>query len=247
VSFGVGVLVMAVLTMTSTTQSALANAGAGPTSALKTDALTDPCASDQLCLYEGKNYRGEVQAFGSQPADTCVDLSEQLKGNVSSISNKLATDVMLFAGDGCTAKSKKLYIGASYPDLGDRRILFDNQARSVKFLAPPGPCDPRSHNLCLYADADMQGEVQVEAIRPADTCVDVRQSLRGRVSSASNNLKKPVDEPGADRQAVLLFATDGCSGDPTSTCFLDSGVGYPDMSVQGFDNKTRSIKFQKFN
>jgi hypothetical protein len=240
-SLGLGVIAVAVLTVTSATRFAFASPTPDHVAGAKAGIATDPCSSGQLCLYTDRNYLGEVQTFSAQPANACLDLPDQFEADISSVSNKLTADVLLFSGRGCTGNSKPIRFGLSYPDL--RRILFDNQASSVRFLAPPGPCDPRSRNLCLYADPDMTGEVQIEAMRPAGTCVDLRPSLKGKISSAVNNLMKPDGQPGAQYQPVLLYATDGCAGDPTTACFLDSGVGYPNMTAQDFDNVTRSVKF----
>jgi hypothetical protein len=109
-------------------------------------------------------------------------------------------------------------------------VMVLSHAPSAHAATPTPVCDPLQ--LCLYSLPNSHGELQVFTKQPVGTCLNVRPSLAGQVSSISNRTD----------QFVTLFAGDGCTGASTS---LSSGVGYPNMQVQKFDNKLRSIEFNK--
>ena len=149
-----------------------------------------------------------------------------MKGQVSSLTNWIDT-LTVFAGDSCTGDSLRISLGPI--DFLDSEG-FDDRIRSVLVGVVTEDCEPGSDDLCLYAFPNMEGERQMLTPQPEGTCVNVQPSLTGEVSSISNWTD----------QRVYLYINDDCTGDGK---FMDSGLGYPNLAVQGIDNRERSVKF----
>lgn len=192
----------------------------------------DPCANDepQLCLYEDADFAGAVQAIGASQANTCVRLQPALLAQVSSLRNNMRTNVKLYSDVRCATSRLNAYALDEVSDLSWYDL--DDEVVAVKFAPPTPPtpdiCNP--DNLCLFADANYGGERQVISEDALGTCVNLQSTLRGKVSAVENR----------SYGMVLLFAGDNCTG---ASDYIDSGVSYHDLTVQGFDNLTRSVRY----
>jgi hypothetical protein len=98
--------------------------------------VVDPCVGQYICLWADNLYDGAVQLIGFQATGTCITLNAAVRGQVSSLRQNLYypdQNVQLFTGDACTGTAKQINAGTAHAYLSD--VGFDNQARSVRFLA----------------------------------------------------------------------------------------------------------------
>nr|WP_221382748.1 peptidase inhibitor family I36 protein [Actinoplanes polyasparticus] len=138
-----------------------------------------------------------------------------------------ATLVATMNADGAFADVKQ-HPAPSAPAAQERLELTSTANATLAAVSPDTVCDPKQ--LCLYADLDGSGAAQILTPQPAGTCIDIQSSLKGTISSITNRTD----------QLINLFPGDGCTG---AADFVDGGVGYPNLRIQGFDNQLRSVRF----
>jgi hypothetical protein len=160
-------------------------------------------------------------------------LNAALSGQLSSFRNQLYSpdrvDVALFAGANCTGASKRFDAGSAKSRLGE--VGFDNQARSVKFLADSCRW---GNSLCLYVDAYHEGDAQVIQSPAAGGCTNLRSGVGGQVSSVRNWLT------GDSYFDVELFVGTGCTG---AVRKLWAGGAEYNLAGTDFENRIKSVKF----